>query len=279
VWDLTDWESGVFLANQAVLGLMEPPATRFTSTSPALAGSRYRGQQILERPVTWPVHIWAGNGLDWLRLHRRFWAALSRSALATWRVFLPDGQTRDLWVRLVGSGPHGFDRDPVHRGWALFTVELVAEDPWWRGPQVFQQWSDTPDEEFFGGPTGGGKAPLFYLSSSSTLGQASMTNPGDEPAWPVWTVSVTDQVTAVTLGVGDAQIVLTGLDLSAGDVLVIDTDPRVQSVTINGSRVRGLLASAGFAPIPPGSAAELNLVLTGEGTVQAAIVPRWARCL
>jgi len=276
-WVLTDWRSGVFLGTDGVLGLMEAPAERYTSTSPAVAGSTWRGSWVKERPVRWRVHVSHRDRSRWLSLHRAFFGALSTTALATWRVGFPDGSWRSLDVRLTGTGPHAFAHDPVRRGWAVIDVDLVAEDPWWRGNPVVQSWSDdTEDKLFFGGAAMAG--PTFFLSSSSLIDSAQMSNPGDVDAWPVWTVRASGKTSAVSLGVGGAQITA-AVDMDTGDVLVIDTDPRRQSCTLNGTRTRGLLVEHEFAPIPPGAHVDLDISLSGYGSVQAAIVPRWARCL
>ncbi len=277
VWDLSDWTSGVFLAADGVLGLMEAPAERYVSTSPAVAGSRWRGGWVAERPVSWRVHLWAQPGM-WLDLQRAWWAALSRDATATWRVHLPDGAWRALQVRLTTTGPHVFARDPVAAGWETYTVALVAEDPWWYGEPVPREWSDSPGSPFFGGPDGAGSGPPFFISSSAYIGSATMTNPGDQDAWPVWTVTATGEVSQVTMAVGASRLRAV-VDLDPGDVLVVDTDPRRQSTTVNGTRTRGVLVEHEFAPIPPGGSVALALTVVGEGTVQAQIVPRWSRCL
>ena len=39
-----------------------PPYKRFTSESPSVAGSRFRGRVALEREVFWPIYIFSSQG-------------------------------------------------------------------------------------------------------------------------------------------------------------------------------------------------------------------------
>ncbi|MHA7210789.1 hypothetical protein [Arthrobacter sp. MDT1-65] len=65
--------------------------------------------------------------------------------------------------------------------------------------------------------------------------------------------------------------------MSVDDVLVIDTDPTVQSAWRNGVDVTAQLGSADFAPIPAGEDRQLSLTMAGTGSVEAAITPRFYR--
>jgi hypothetical protein len=275
VWDLTDPTSGVCLTTEGVLGLLESPVSRFTTTSPSVAGSRFRGSWVQERPITWHVGIRA-SGVNWVDLSRRFWSALSRTALATWTVTTVDGASRSIQVRLVGTGPYVFGVDPSLTGWASIPVSLVAEDPYWSGPPLSQDWSASGGENFFGGSSGGGYGPPFYISAAQTISTATITNPGDVEAWPVWTA--VGPATSVRFGLGGT---LVGVDvtLTSGQTLVVDTDPRRQSATIDGVRARGILSPHDFAQIPPGASLPLALSMTGTGTVGVSIVPRYGRAL
>jgi len=112
------------------------------------------------------------------------------------------------------------------------------------------------------------------VSSASKLASAAMTNQGDLEAWPVWTVK--GPVTSVTVGV-DGRTVQWNVALTADDILVIDTDPTVQSAWLNGVDVTAQLGSADFAPIPAGDELPLSLTMAGTGSVEAAITPRYFR--
>jgi hypothetical protein len=157
---------------------------------------------------------------------------------------------------------------------AQYTIALVASDPYWRGKPVRRVFLAATPADFI--PVSGG--PTFTIAEASTLSTASISNPGDVDVWPTWTV------TASGAGISDVSVVVGGSELgsatalTAGDVMVIDTDPRRQSVTINGTRVRGILSPHQFAPIPSGGeAVPLEVGITGTGSVAIEIVPKWER--
>jgi len=115
---------------------------------------------------------------------------------------------------------------------------------------------------------------VLRVNSGSQLGSAAMTNEGDLEAWPVWTIK--GPLTSVTVGV-DGRTVQWNVPLTATDILVIDTDPTVQSAWLNGVDVTAQLGSADFAPIPAGHERPLSLTMAGTGSVEAAITPRFFR--
>lgn len=117
-------------------------------------------------------------------------------------------------------------------------------------------------------------APLLRIASGSQLSSAVMTNEGDVEAWPVWTI--TGPLTSVTVGV-DGRTVQWNVALVASDILVIDTDPTVQSAWKNGVDVTSQLGTADFAPIPAGQDRPLSLAMSGTGSVEASITPRYYR--
>jgi hypothetical protein len=269
-WNLLDGSAGVRLLAGEVVGLGFSPADRFTTVSPAVAGSRFRGTRTLERPVRWPLLVEAADPITWFERDTAFARTLHRERVGTWTVTqVPTGISRTLTCRFVAS-PDGHSADPGPRGLATYEVELVAEDPYWHGAVVARTFRGATEEPFV--PEGGG--PPFTISSASNLSSAVIENPGDVPVWPVWTI--TGPTTAVTLGVDGHEIGVAG-DLDEGDVLVIDTHPARQSATLNGVRVRGVLAPHDFAPVPAGGVSSLDITVTGLGTVNCAIEPLFER--
>src|SRR5699024_8597359 len=98
---------------------------------------------------------------------------------------------------------------------------------------------------------------------------ATLQNPGDESAWPTWTV--TGPVDSVQVTV-DGRSIGYGA-LIEGDVLVIDTGNR--RATLNGEVVTGQLSTFNFTPIPAGGTVPLDIALPGGGTLQASFRPRY----
>ena len=116
--------------------------------------------------------------------------------------------------------------------------------------------------------------PLLRIRSASQLSSAKLTNEGDLEAWPVWTIK--GPLTSVTVGI-DGATVQWNVALTSTDILVIDTDPTVQSAWLNGADVTSQLGTANFAPIPAGLEMPLSLTMAGTGSVEASISPRFYR--
>lgn len=271
-WVLSDPDEGVFLTDGGVAGMGQVPSARFSSVAPGVAGSRFRGARALERPVMWNLHVYSDvSSAAWVDRDRAFWRTMRTDRVGRWTVQqVATNTTRYLDCRFV-STDDTYPRDPVLAGWADYEVHLVADDPYWRGAPVGRAFAVAGDPVDFL-PAAPGDP--FVISEGSSLASATIENPGDVEAWPVWTI--TGPTTDVTVGIGDSLVGIPG-DLDEGDVLVIDTDPRRQSATLNGVRTRGILAPHDFAPIPAGGVSGLSLAMTGTGAVSVQIVPRYLR--
>jgi len=271
-WELTKPSSGVFLTGKGVEGLGMPEHLAWVGESPATHGQYYRGFVVEPRQVFWPVYLYSDAGSDdWLERDRAFWRSLQPGMHGTWSVTTPRGGKRSLSCRFVDDGRHAFQMDPMFRGWASYGVSLIADSPFWTGEPVRRTWSQSDAVDFYGGAV---KGPPFNISSGSQLSTAKLTNEGDLEAWPVWTIR--GPLTSVTVGV-DGRTVQWNETLTADDILVIDTDPTVQSAGLNGVDVTAQLGSADFAPIPAGHERPLSLTMAGTGSVEASITPRYFR--
>lgn len=275
VWDLTDPSSGVFMTNQGVRGLLRPEYTRFTSKSAGVAGSRHRGSRAEERPVYWPVFVYSDTGSqEWIERDRAFAASFDPDMPGVWTVTQPSGEARHLSCRLIDDGGAADGPDPVRAGWRVYGMNLVANDPYWYGPPVSQTWGSTVE-------VGRSTFPIrfddrsFRRKSSSTLGTVRMTNPGDVDAWPTLRIEGGPS-TDFEFTVG-GRTIAGQVALNPGDVFVVDTDPRRQSTYLNGTRVRGVLTQANFAPIPAGRDRQLTVNVSPSGTATVTIAPRFNR--
>lgn len=272
VWELTKPQAGVFMTGTGVEGLGMPTHQAWISESPAVHGQSYRGHVVEPRPVFWPIYLYSDAGSkEWLELDRAFWRSLQPGKHGQWSVTTPGGGKRSLSCRFVDDGQHVVQHDPMMRGWALYGVSLIADNPFWTGEPVRRTWAQSTASDFYGGPA---KAPVFHISSGSQLSTATMTNEGDLEAWPVWTIK--GPLTSVTVGVDGATIQWNAA-LTVTDILVIDTDPTIQSAWLNGVDVTDQLGTADFAPIPAGLELPLSLTMAGTGSVEAAITPRHYR--
>lgn len=270
VWDLCGQQAVKLRAG--VRGFNMPPIDPFTLETPALAGSRFRGWRVREREVFWPLTVFKHtSAAEWVEHDSKFWAGMHPDREGVWAVESPTG-TRKMRLRFANDGDHAMDLMPTLFGFQQYNVYLTAYDPYWFGESISRAWAQSPGRDFYGGPDG--KAPLFYISSGSQLSSATMTNPGDVDAWPIW--EVTGPATSVTVGVG-GRTVTAPFTIGEGSTLVIDTDPAKRSALLDGENVYGSLSSWDFAPIPAGVSLPLSLAMAGAGAVQATITPRFFR--
>lgn len=275
-WALCDERSGVYL-KPGLRGWGVPGVDRYASTSPALAGSRWRGSRTQEREVFWPLRVFSDAGSQaWLDYDSAFWRTMHPDRPGVWSVTQPNGTTRRLTCRFVDDGSATFDIDPALVGWTDYGVTLVAEQPFWTGDPITASWSNDGLAPFLGGPSGSGRATPFYISRGNTIGSAKMPNPGDVDAYPVWTIK--GPASSVTVGVAGSTITYSVAIPTNGSV-VIDTRPGSESVVDqDGNDLVGNLSGAvSFAPIPASEAAELSLSLAGTGSVSATIEPCYFR--
>lgn len=276
VWDLLDPSGGVFLA-PTVRGLSTPSHDRFTSSSPAIAGSRHRGHRVIEREITWNVWVVSDLGSDdWQAKDAAFHATMRPDRTGVWEITRHDGTRRRLTCRFVEDATQTFDMDPTAHGWQLYQLILVAEQPFWLGDSVTQTFKNSDPVNFFGGVPGGFAAP-FVIGAGSTIASATLTNPGEESASPVWTV--TGPCTTVTLGVGPASVTLTA-PLAAGAVRVVDTRPnRLTVMDADGADKFSELSTTSqmLQVVPPGKSVPLSLSMSGTGTVRVDLSPLFRR--
>lgn len=268
VWDLSDWRSGAFLTGGGVRGLTMPEFARHTSRSASIPGARYRGHVEGEREAFWPLYLYADDGSQaWVERDRAFWRTLQPGRTGQWEVRHPDGGSRRLRLRLVDDGQHAWVRDPVKFGWALYGITLVAEQPFWEGDPVVRSWAGAGEP---------GNFP-WTIARGNTLASASMPNPGDVDAWPVWTVH--GPVTSVTVGVG-GRLITAPIELAEGEWLRIDPRPGPRGKSAydsSGARRTPELTVREFEPVPPGESVPLSLAMTGTGRVEASLTPLWYR--
>ncbi|MGW9346038.1 hypothetical protein ACWGR3_31340, partial [Streptomyces albidoflavus] len=113
-----------------------------------------------------------------------------------------------------------------------------------------------------------------FISPAATFQQAQIENPGNEPAYLVWTVE--GPSSDVQLGVGGALIEVP-FPVPEGSKLVIDTDPAGQYATLDGVDVTRELGFQMFAPVPARGTSPLAIAAAGSGVVRAELVPLYWR--
>lgn len=273
VWDLATGAGGVVLQRPGVEGLHNPPITKFASKSRVVPGDRPRGWRTEPRPVFWPALVFSNESADeWKDRYQRFFHSIHPSNAGTWRIG-HGGEYRTLQCTGVFDNPHTFGQDPLVFGWEKFGIALEAHQPYWSGdPITLGPWSQGISGEFFG-DTG---APDFFISTSSEIGRAFVSNPGDVEAWLTWTL--VGPLSDVEIGIGDT-VASIPFNLTAGQVLVIDTDPRHQTGVRDGVDVTKQLGLLSYGAIPPGSDIEVVVEAAGAGSISSTLTPLYFRAM
>lgn len=271
VWDLSAPQTaGVFLTDQGLRGVHLPPINDYVRTAAGVDGQTLRGFQVKARPVFWPLCVYSGEGTHaWLERDKALWASLAPNKTVQWEVVQPTGESRSLAVRVDPRGDDAFNIDPSGRGWHVYGVNLVADDPYWRGRTVFARSGGTETGAFI--PETG--APEFFISGGVPLESLTINNPGDVPAWPVWEARGPHTDLVVSLG----GRVVEFPDVLEGQTLVLDTSPWVRTALLDGEDVTHLLGVAEFAPVEPGEAQKISASSLGAGTFTVSVSPRFYR--
>lgn len=240
-------------------------------TSPAIDGSTWGGARTPHRELTLPVYIHTPSSLEWRDVDAAFFDAIDPAGECTLTVVTPEGRWREIDVRYDDGGDAQLDVDPLLLRYATYALSFVAADPYWHGQSIVRQFMTGEIRDLFPGPP-------FDINPSNIIGLATVTNPGDVDAWPVWTVD--GPFSAFTIGLGDATVEWEG-SVTAGQSIVIDMHPRMLTIRdgSGGDRWDGT-TKVEFAAIPPGDDVDLGLSLTGataETRISLQFTPRYRR--
>jgi hypothetical protein len=274
VWNLNPGGEGVVLDNRGLIGVGSMLTDSYIRQTPALSGQRLTGVRERARDVFWPLVIDGGAG--WPVLQEAFWKTMRPRLNGVWRVTDRDTNTwRELICRFVPNDTV-YGNDPSIPGVEDASIDLVADDPWWHGADVVKVFQTAEDPVDFYAPPA--SAYVLYLMSSSTTDSASVSNPGDVDAWPVYTIAGEASSFAVTI---DGGTVSGSVVVPAGGYLVVDTDPAVQTakLTIDGvtTNVTRDLDAFDWRPIPAAGSVDLGVSLIGSGAITVTLSPRFYR--
>jgi hypothetical protein len=278
-WDLCRGLSGLLLL-AGMRGTGMPPITRHTSVAAGLHGSRWRGMDVVERDVFWPLKVFENGGSqEWIDHDGRFWRTLHPERTGIWTVTQPNGVSRSLTCRFDTDNGKAWDIAPERIGWTHYGISLVAEDPFWKGEPILRTWGPAEEQPYYGGTGGGGMGPPYYISSGSSAATAEIANPGDVEAWPTWTVY--GPATSATVGVG-SETVSIPIALDAGEWVRLETSPYAGDVSQRAIDNTGAdrtleLGSARFAWVEPGASVALNVAIVGTGLVEGRLQPSYLR--
>lgn len=226
LWSLHDPFSPVRLQSLAGLGL--PSFTQQFATTGARDGRRYEGTTYNENTVTMTVVVgddYVPKGMTgrrrgdaWRQLDAEWQGTFSPEDTGALIIGSGSG-VRGLRLRLDEPTPAS-PRNAADLGKAVYTYDLTADDqPWWEGTAVTREfkWGVSTAEPFFGYPGG---TKLLYISRASRTDAASITNPGDRPAWPRWWAR--GPFAGVSLGIAGRTVTLP-FALALGETVYIDS--------------------------------------------------------
>jgi len=268
--------TGVVLLQEGVIGLHLPEFDQFVDESASVAGARYRGSRARSREVEWMLGIYGHSSAEFLERDRAFWSTVRPDQPGTWTVILPDGTRRSLRCRFRSADQVMHPHDPVARGWAVYQVTLLAEQPFWQGQEVASPtWGAGDSTTPFTGDED--EAPPFYISSATTLGSASIANPGDVPEWLTYRVEggTSGGLSGVVIEHSGGKVEFGAV--AEGEVLEIRTNPEQPLALLDGADVTGSLVEYDPRPIPPGETTPLAVTLSGSGKIRAFFTPRYYR--
>lgn len=259
VWDLSDGAVGLLTGPS----LFAPaPVTHWWGTSPLVDGSSWVGMRTDARSVTLPVVVETDDWTTWRSTDAALFQALHPSRECQLQVTAPDGVTRWMGLRYVAGGEID-DGDPLLWTSASYVLEFTAAIPFWRGSTIIAPLDPTDPVPLFPGPP-------FHINAKTYSTGGTITNPGDEPAWPRYTIQ--GPADSWSIKVGSASI-SSNTPLAAGQAVYIDTD-RTQLTVVDesGVNVYGNLDSDTFAAIPAGTDVKLQVSIGGYNAVSQVTV-------
>lgn len=274
-WDLTNLDARVLLM-PGHTGFDAPPTTAFVDGTPGLPGAAWQGSHDDARTISIPVYLEGSTRSEAVALRRALVSSVHHTrGLATVCVAEPDGYRRYLQCVYTGGAEGAEGTDNAGLAWCVYTLLFAAYDnPYWFGDVVTPTpWTVASPQAFF--PL---KPAVFTLSSSQVLGGTLIDNTGDVDAYPVWTLK--GPATSLTLTLGSETVVVNST-LSAGQTLIIDTDPRSQTITDGTGANRWADVASGFDlwALPPGVNAVTVTVGGGGAATQLSVAyqPRYLK--
>jgi hypothetical protein len=274
-WDLGGEE--VELYGRSVEGLLgDPEWEERTQQSALLDGQRFVGTRARPREASFIVDIGYKRPKEFRAIERRWWKSWEPGKYATLEVATENRGSRYIDLRFRGDSRWSSDSDPdvFHR--ARVPMDLVADDPFWRGDLLsFDFNPNRPPVDFYGRDRGQDGGPRFYRSRSIVKNTQDLFNPGDVPAPLRWRVSGPFESFELTV---DGQTVALDETVPDGQTVVVDSSDF--SVTLEtGADSVDLTRKAtwGFASLPAGTAVSVGVLVYGTGSVTAEWTPKYRR--
>lgn len=281
-WDGSLWDlqrGPAVLTNAGVAGLRMLAGDVFTRVSSTVDGQKVTGWRAKARDIFLPIDVSADSELAWAVLQEQLDRTFRPDREGTLIVTGPLGGVREVNARLEPDGGDALDNDPS-ADWGLETgYTLVADDPWYLGPEVVKVFenANTAPRDFYAGP--GRMGPPFYLAPAVFTGADTLSNPGDVDVWPFW--EIVGPVDSYRIDLG-GRVIASDTPVPAGSILTIDTRPtekiaRLTDSNGTSSNATPTLELVQFARIPDGAEVPVNVTISGEGRARVRFRPRYFR--
>jgi len=274
-WDLIN--GPVALMNSGIQGLGMPQAFDTVRQTALVHGQTFQSWRLDPRELFLPVTFRDDAEIDVEGVQRAFWDGMALGEYGALTVTDANGATRSIDARFLNDGSAMFYVDPYTKvqGMRQFGITLVADDPWWRGPEESFTFGLGPEgtATFFGN---GSSATPFYIIKSTGGADSTLTNNGDQEAWITWTIE--GPMTSFDLEIGGHHIA-GDITVDSGDTLTIETSPLNQIAYLSdGTKVTRNLSAADFAPLPAtGAPVNVGIDVVGTGNITATFSPVYWR--
>lgn len=257
----SDWENG-WLLQPGAKGLDMPQYTVATDESPGIDGYALRDIRAQGKEIILPVAFWANDSRAAYKARRRklINSLNPKRGVGTLTLTEPDGATRSIGAYYTGGLEGDESLDAAGERWCINALTFGCPSPYWIGSEVAQSWKAASNAAFY---------PVLPLQvgDSQVLGEVTVDNPGDDVAYPIWTI--TGPATSITLTNHTSGQELTLVrTITAADTIVIDTRERQQTVLLNGTTNLwpNLTGNPVLWPLEEGEN-HLNLVVAGSTAV------------
>lgn len=259
---LTD-QNPYYIPAPGLSGAYGLPMTMVSSVVPGFPGDREEYVQVNPGDVRLPLYVFGDDEAAVDNARRVILEATRpQRGYGILRHVANDGVTRDLFCREMGRL-----RDIVGRSPGLLRTSLMfrAADPYWYDTDfTIITLSPSGLLNFFGSPFLPIKLSAGGISSGFTV-----QNQGQADTWPQWVITgpgTNPVLTNSTTG----EVLTIAITLTAGQVLTIDTNPDVLSVTReDGSNQWATISSASVLWALKTGANAIALAMTGTTTASS----------
>lgn len=268
----------VRVAPEGVQGLFGAPAPVVRARQDATRAGQQRTSTVLrKRPGSITVYVnITGKQSELISVERGWASAWSYDQPATLEVATKGEQPRYLDLFFDG-GDLDFVQNPDRRHVYEATVDVIADDPLWRGPlQTYDFASNEPDADFFGRDEVHGQegAPDWWLSPAYLPIVKLLRNPGNVPAPVRWIL--TGPINGFDTII-DGRSVGGKFIIPEGQTLRIDSDANT-ALLDTGAEVIDMwreLTSWGFARLAPGRTSTVSIEREGTGSARLEWTPQY----